>query len=1101
MDPQSAPDPEIDVAIWLERLGLDEYAASFAQNKIDTAALKLLSDDDLKELGVAALGDRRKLIAAISELDQETAASPQGRSERARITPTSTPLSYTPHHLATRILNERSDLKGERKHVTVLFADIRDSTSLIEHADPEEAARKLGPAISAMMTAVHEYEGTVNKVQGDGIMALFGAPLALEDHAQRASLAALAMRESIASTGDTAVELRVGLHSGDVLVRTIHNDLSMDYDAIGATVHLASRMEQIARPGGICMTAATQALAAGFFETQSLGAKAVKGVSRKIHVFELVRPIHLATRWGARSARELTNFVGRRVEHESLLMSVERALSGRGELIALVGDAGMGKSRLVHELLRVPQVTDWQVVQTSTSPFGSTAAFMPLGILLRSLFGVGEDDSKIAIDAKVREGLSRHDGSTSTLLSAIRFLLNLPIDDPAWAALDPQQRRDRIIEELRGFLLQLAQEQPLLLVFEDLHWLDPETQRLLDALAGSLGAHRLLLVVTYRPEYQHDWAGKSYYTRIRVDPLGDTNAHAMLDALLGHSAELEMLKGLLIERTEGRPLFIEELVRSLKDAGIITVSDGAISLTGSLDRIDIPGSVQDVLASRIDRLEPDLKRLLQTASVIGRRVHVALIKSIAESPGSEVERQLAQLQAMEFLYEAGVGASPEFVFKHALTEEVAYASLVQETRSALHGRLVDAIETEYADRLEENYEVIARHAFAAERWAQAYDYSLKAARKAHSRSAYQSAIKWFDQAVAALERLPEDEDRLIDKMDVRLEMRIALWPLGQHETLARRVREAGALAERAGDTLRLAMVHNYLTPHHWQAGEHEKAIEIGETGIAFAEQANDFSVRITTMQHLGLALLARGEYARQIKLHREVAQSLVGEQALRRHGMAGYPAALTRGFLAFGLAELGEFDEAFRWAREGMEIAREVNSAMTTIWVTNNLALTHLMSGEPEKSLALMQPNFDLCRKSEVKLLFSQTAGILGHTLTTAGRPIEGIEVLEQAVHLENLEHHTEGLGYPIVWLALAMLASSRLDDGLGLVRRALEIASTQGERGHKAWALFAQAEIETALRHHAGQTAETYDLALRIAEQCEMRPLATLCRSRLGAG
>ncbi len=1101
MASKSASDPEIDVAVWLERLGLDEFAAAFAQNKIDAVALKLLSEDDLKELGVVALGDRRKLSAAISELSQEHVSSPHGRTELPPDPQTGSPLSYTPYHLATRILHERGDLKGERKHVTVLFADIKDSTSLIEHADPEEAAQKLGPAISHMMTAVHQYEGTVNKVQGDGIMALFGAPLAHEDHAQRACMAAQAMLESIADTGDSAVELRIGLHSGDVLVRTIHNDLSMDYDAIGATVHLASRIEQLARPGSVFMTAATQALIEGFFETQSLGAKPVKGMSRDVQVFELIRRTRLVTRWEARSARELTNFVGRRVELESLLRSADRALSGQGELIALVGEAGMGKSRLLHELLRAPQITDWLVVQTGTSPFGISAAFMPLGILLRSLFGVSEGDTKSEINNKIQEGLRRYDVSTGALPSAVRFLLNSQIDDPAWIALDPQQRRNVIIEELRRFLLQIAHKQPLLLIFEDLHWIDSETQRLLDALAGSLGAHRLLLIVTYRPEYHHDWAVKSYYTRIRVDPLGDATAHAMLDALLGSSAKLEVLKGVLIERTQGRPLFVEELVRSLKDAGIISESEDSIDLIGNVDQIEIPGSVQDVIASRIDRLEPELKSLLQIASVIGRRVPVALIKLVTDSPASAIERQLAKLQEMEFLYEAGDGTNPEFLFKHALTEEVTYVSLVHEMRRTLHGRLVDAIEIEYADRLEENCEVIARHALAAERWAQAYDYSRKAARKAHARSAYQAAIEWFDQAVAALDRLPEAEDQLADKMDVRLEMRIALWPLGQHELLARRVREAGVLAERAGDTLRLAIVHNYLTAHHWQAGEHKKAIKTGEKGIALAEQADDFSVLATTKQHLGLALLARGDYARQTKLHREVVQSLVGKQMLQRHGMAGYPAALSRGFLAYGLAELGEFYEAFRWAHEGVEIAHQVNSAMTTVWVTNNLALTHLMQGEPEKSLELMQPNFELCCKSEVKLLFSQTAGILGRTLTIVSRPLEGIKVLEQATHPDNLEHHTEGMGYPIVWLALAMLASDRLADGLGHAHRALKIATTQGERGHQAWALFARAEMEAALAHYPEQQPKTYNLALQIAEECEMHPLATLCRSRLSAG
>ncbi len=674
-------------------------------------------------------------------------------------------------------------------------------------------------------------------------------------------------------------------------------------------------------------------------------------------------------------------------------------------MIALVGEAGMGKSRLVHELLRAPAIRDWQVLQTGTTPFGSTAAFMPLDALLRSLFGVDEADGRSEIDAKVRDSLSRYRASGDSLLAAVRFLLNLPIDDPTWEALDPQQRRDRIIEELRGFLLQMTHTKPLLLVFEDLHWIDPESQRLLDALAGGLGGQRLLLLVTYRPEYQHGWAGKSYYTRIRVDPLGDAMAQAMLDGLLGHAPELAALKGLLIERTEGRPLFIEELVRSLKDSGTISQSNGSTVLTGSLERIEIPGSVQDVLASRIDRLEPALKRLLQTASVIGRRVPVVLIAAIADAPGAAVEDQLMQLQTREFLY----------------------------------------------------------------------------------------------QAAMALDHLPETESRLTDKMDVRLEMRIALWPLGQHETLARRVREAGELAERAGDILRLAWVHNFLTAHHWQAGEHKQAIKAGEKGIQLADQTEDFSVRVTTMQHLGLAYFARGEFVRQTELHRQVALSLVGERALERHGMAGYPAALSRGFLAFGLAELGEFDEALHWAREAQEFAAQVSSAMTSVWVTNTLALSHLMSGGAETAIGLMQPNFELCRRSGVRPLFSQTAGILGHSLSAAGRPGEGIGLLEQAVHPDNLEFHTEGLGYPLVWLASALGTVGRFDDGLALAHRALEIASRQGERGHKAWALYVRAEIERGLGEAAFQFRETYSQARKTAEFCHLRPLATMCDTQLG--
>ncbi len=1082
----------MDVPAWLRQSGFGEYAASFAENRIDVAVLLQLNDGDLKELGVGALGDRKKLLAAIAALVPPAAGTAADQPSAVG------PLVYTPRHLATRILDARSRLEGERKHVTVLFADIKGSTALIENLDPEDAARKLGPAISLMMTSVHEYEGTVNKVQGDGIMALFGAPLAHEDHAVRACLAALAIRDAVAASGENAVGLRIGLHSGEVLVRAIHNDLSMDYDAIGPTVHLAGRMEQMAPPGRIHITAATNALARDFVKTRSLGPTEIKGISRAVEVFELLDHTAARTRWDARATHELTAFVGRSGELDTLLKAAARTRAAHGELVALVGDAGMGKSRLAHEMLRTPQLSGWSLRQTGAVPYGSNAPFLPVSLLLRSMFGIEARDDGSEIDRKLRDGLGPRNRDATALLQVVQFLLNVPVDDPAWERLDPQQRGNRVIDELTRFLLQATKDQPLLLVVEDLHWIDPETQRLLNSLADGVPAHRLLLLVTYRPEYRHPWASKSYYTQIRVDPLESAKANDMLDTLLGTGPDLDALKSMLIERTEGRPLFLEELVRGLKESGILVERDGALHLEGNVAQINLPGSVQDVLASRIDRLAPELKRLLQTASVIGRTVPVQLLEKIAALTGDVIADRLGRLQEAEFLYEQHGSADPTFQFKHALTEEVAYASLPQETRRSLHGQLVAAMEHTYADRLEEHCEALGRHALRAERWDKAYLYSRKAAHKAHARSAYRSAIEWFDRALAALDRLPDDGMLAVDKMDVRLEMRTALWPLGRHDELAQRVREAGAIAERVGDKARLANVYNYLTAHHWQAGEHGKAIETGERGLALAQEAGDFSVTVTTMQHLGFALIARGEFERQTAYHREVARRLTGEAMYRRHGMAGYPAAITRGMLAWGLAELGVFEEALESAQEGVAIARKVNSAMSIVWVTDYLALAHMLRGEPERALELMEPNFELCRKAEVRIVHSLTAGILGWALTELGRAEDALPLFDQTVLPGNLQHHPDGAGYPRVWFALAYRAVGRLDDGLAQARQALDTAQSQGEKGHEAWAWFAMGEIEAGMDGLIRQAKARYGAALAIADERGMRPLAARCRSRL---
>lgn len=1078
-----------DVAAWLRTLGLGEYAASFVDNKIDAKILRQLTDDDLKALGVRALGDRKRLLTDIADLDHGAPAPATTDDARA-------PLAYTPRHLAERILGSRRAVEGERKHVTVLFADVKGSTALIDNLDPEEAAGRLNPALSVMMDAVHRYEGMVNRVQGDGIMALFGAPLAHEDHAVRACLAALAIRDRF----EDGLDVRVGLHCGEVLVRAIHNDLSMDYDAIGQTAHIASRMEQSAEPGTVRITESVRSLTEGYIETRSLGPVPVKGLQRKLEVHELVGRTPLRTRWEARAARELTAFVGRRRELETIFTVADSAGAGNGQLVALVGEAGMGKSRLVHEFTRAPQFNDWSVCHTGALSHGASTPYLPIGLLLRAIFGVDDLDDQAAIAHKMHKGLARVVTDVDPLIPVMQSLMDLPVSSADWADLDPQLRRSRIIDGVKRLVLRSAEARPMVLVFEDLHWVDPESQRVLDTLIEGMGAHRLLLLVTHRPEYRQDWTQKSFYTRIRVDPLATTSAHQMLDTMLGPAGELEPLKRLLIERTEGCPLFIEETVRSLREVGILTVRDGKTILDRDLTNIEIPASVQDVLAARIDRLAPMLKNLLQTAAVIGRRVPVRLLRAIEPLPEKDLLDRLTALQSSEFLYEIEAGEDPAYLFKHALTEEVVYASLTQETRRLLHGRLVDAIETAYAGRLEEHVEELSRHALRAERWDKAFVYNREAAKKAHERSAYVAAIERFDDALLALDRLPEDEACITDKMDVRLEMRTALWPLGRHEELAKRVREAGALAEQVGDIARLANVHNYLTAHYWRSGEHRQAIEHGEKGIALAERAGDFSIRVTTMHHLGHAFMARGEFARQVELHRQVVKELTGPVAYHRHGMAGFPAAITRGFLAWGLAELGEFDEALRWAQAGLEIASEVNSAMTTVWVTDYLALTHLLRGDLTRAIAALEPNLELCQRAEVRLLLTLTSSILGLAFSIAGRETDAISLLEMAVRPENLRHHVQGSGYPLVWLAEGYLQASRLAEAREAALQALDIARRQEERGHEAWTRYTQGEIERAAGSPLDAIASGYGSALELAQRCGMRPLAALCRFRLGA-
>src|SRR5262245_14040016 len=634
------------------------------------------------------------------------------------------PDTYTPRPLAAKILAGKSALEGERKQVTVLFADLKASMELLAGRDPEEARQILDPVIDRMMEAVHHYEGTVNQVMGDGIMALVGAPLAHEDHAVRACYAALRMQERIKHyasqarvTHGTEVHIRVGLNSGEVVVGAIGSDLRMDYTAIGETTHLAARMEQLAAPGTIRLTSATLRLADGLVEAKALGPLPVKGLDIPIEAHELIGLGPARSRMEAAVGRGLTRFVGRQAELEVAEQALGRVPAAGGQVIAVRGEPGVGKSRFVWEVLHSGTAIPWQVLQAGGTSYGGATPLLPVIDLLKRFFAIEPHDDSRVIREKLAAGTRSLDLSRgSSSLSALASLLEVPVDDVGWERLDPPQRRQRTLEVLTNLLLHESRRRPLLLVVEDLHWIDGETQAALDRLIEDLPAAPLLLLVTYRPEYRHAWSSHSHYREIHLDPLSASNADELLSALLGDDQELPPLKRRLIERADGNPFFLEETVRTLIETGAVTGRDGWYRPARAGARIDLPPSVQAVLAARIDRLPLDEKALLQMASVIGQAFPLTVLHAVSAMSPQEVRRLLGGLHAAEFVYPSAVLAESGYMFKHALTHEVAYGSLLRDQRALLHSRAVDSIETLHAERLAEYTEALADHAFRAQQW-------------------------------------------------------------------------------------------------------------------------------------------------------------------------------------------------------------------------------------------------------------------------------------------------------------------------------------------------------------------------------------------------
>jgi predicted ATPase/class 3 adenylate cyclase len=1019
-----------------------------------------------------------------------------------------TPAAYTPKHLAEKILTSRGALEGERKQVTVLFADLKGSTDLIRDLDPEEAQTLLDGATRAMMEAVHRYEGTVNQILGDGLMALFGAPLAHEDHAVRACYAALAIQDAIRRYAEQArrergiaLAVRVGLNSGDVVVRAISTDLRMDYSAVGPTVHLAARMEQLARDGSVLLTVETLGLVEGFVQVRPLGPVPIKGLSEPVEVFELVGAGATRTRLQALAARGLTRFVGRRAELEALHTALERAGRGRGQVAALVGEPGVGKSRLVWEVTHSHRTEGWLVLESGSVSYGKATSYLPVIDLLKAYCRIEARDDGRTIREKLTGRLLTLDEALRPSLPAFLALLDVEAEDPAWRALDPSRRRHQTLDAVKRLLLRESREQPLLLVFEDLHWIDSETQALLDSLVEGLPTARILLLVNYRPEYSHGWGSKTYYCQLRIDPLPQESAEELLRALLGDEPGLGPLRQLLIERTDGNPFFLEESVRALVETGALIGERGAYRLAKALPAAQVPATVQAVLAARIDRLPPEEKRLLQTAAVIGKDVPFSLLRAVAELPEEALQGGLTRLQAGEFLYEASLFPELEYTFKHALTHEVAYRGLLQERRRALHAKIAESIEALHGGRLAEQAERLAHHALRGEVWDAALAHCRQAGAKAVARSAHREAVAYLEQALSALQHLPETRQTLEQAIDLRLDLRTALFPLVEIARILDRLGEAEALAEALGDERRLARVSAFITNCLWLLGEHDRAIATGQRSLATAETLADLPLQVLANFYLALAYWERGDYRRAIDAHKWIVAAVAGDLLHERLGTAGYPAALSRSYLAWCLAELGEFAEGTAYGEEAVRLAGTVRHPYTLTVAHINLGGLHLRQGDLSRAIPMLERGLGLSEEWEIPQLFPWVASRLGAAYTAAGRVADGLALLEQAVGQgESRGMMIEGSLWTMR-LGEAYLSAGRIQDASALAGRALELCVGRSERGHQAWVLRLLAEIAAQHDPPDAERAEAhYREALGLAEVLAMRPLQAHCHLGLGS-
>jgi class 3 adenylate cyclase/tetratricopeptide (TPR) repeat protein len=1086
----------VEVRTWLEGLGLGQYAGAFADNHVDAGVLPTLTADDLRELGVASLGHRKRLLTAIDALRPPPASPAQPAAPPAAARSLQ---SVTPRYLAERILKSRAALEGERKQVTVLFADIRGSMELIAGMDMEEARSVLDPTVDAMMAAVHRYEGTVNKVLGDGIMALFGAPIAHEDHAVRAAYAALAIQEAVRRQAEALrrrlgveVQVRVGLHSGEVVVRAIGNDLTMDYDAIGPTTHLAARMEQLAPPGAIRLTAATLRLAEGFLRVASLGAVPVKGVPEPVEIFDLVGASEARTRLQAAAAGGLSRFVGRDDEIGAMARALERAGEGRGQIVSVVGEPGVGKSRLFYEFVQSHRTKGWLVLQAGSVSHGKATSYLPAIDLLKGYFGIGGRDDARRIREMVAGKIVTLDESLRAIAPALLSLFDVKVEDDAWLALEPAQRRRRTLEACRALLLRESREQPLVVVFEDLHWVDGETLALIDGLVESMAGARILLLLNYRPEFADPWANRSYASRLRIEPLRPQSAGELLADLLGADESLGPLRELLIERTEGNPFFLEESVRELVESGALGGRRGAYRQALPLTSIRIAPTVHAVLAARMDRLAPEDKALLQSAAVIGKDFALPLLEAIVERSPDDVRRGLAALQESEFVYETRLFPEPEYTFRHALSHDVAYNSLLGERRRALHGRIVEGIERQAGTRAAERAERLAYHAQRAEQWEQAYRYAREAGDKAAARNDSRGALESYRQALAALARLAETPDRVAERVDLLFLVRDALFVLGEPKEVPALMAEAERLSLQGNDRGRLAWASLYLASFYWQTGQQDKAIEMaGKARAIWQERGERERVALVDYRFASIYVM-NGDFAAAAD-HAERCLDVLDNDAGRRlFAFGGLPFSFAATFGAWALAELGDFAAAEAIGRRGFEAARQADHSYSLSVASFGLGHAYLLQGRLDAAAAILEQGLERTRIHGVRASVAWVTARLAYAYAASGRAELTDDLIRLALETDPGGFFTASAD---LWLARAYAARGEAARARETAESSLERGRRSGERGLEPWAEWLLAGLDAAAAApDRDAVLAGYDRAAALAGPLGMRPVIAHC-------
>lgn len=1017
----------------------------------------------------------------------------------------SAPQSYTPKFLAEKILTSRSAMEGERKLVTVLFADVANFTSLSEKLEPEEIHEIMDGCFNLLMDEIHRHEGNINQFTGDGVMALFGAPVAHEDHAQRACYAALAIQRAMGEYGqrlrnDYGIEfkMRIGINSGPVIVGAIGDDLRMDYTAVGDTTNLASRMESLAAPGRILLSKATHRLVRDYFEVEPLGPFSVKGKEEPQEAFELIRAGEVATRIGAAAARGLTRFVGRKQAMAALLEAYDKVKESAGQVLGIVGEAGVGKSRLLLEFRNKLPSHAFTYLEGRCIHFGGAIVYLPFLYILRSYFGIHEGERETIIRKRIAERVSQLDEKIRGILSPLQDLLSLKVDDESYLKLEPRARRERVFEALRDLFLRESQEKPLIIAIEDVHWIDKTSEEFLDYFIGWLANMKVLLVLLHRPEYAHTWGSKSYFNRIGLDQLTAQSSAELVKAILEEGEAAKDVEEIILDRAGGNPLFVEELIHSLLENGAIERKDMQYVL--SRKPSEVPETIQGIIAARIDRLEESLKKVMQVASVIGREFAFRVLQAIS-GMREELKAHLLSLQGLEFIYEKSLFPELEYIFKHALTQEVAYNSLLLKRRKEIHEKIGTAIEELYVERVEEFYEVLAYHYSKSDRLEKALEYLRLSAGKALRNNSLWEALRYYRDSLLVLKQMPETETTKRSRLSVILPLSSILRLLNFPEDPTEILKEGEGLCKALNDKKSLATLYSFFAMYYSFKGNLDQASVYLEQ--YFQEQGNTSDLDILCPLSLGLMwnYMLEGKFVTLSEISPKLA--LLLEDAHREResfGMPGNPYTIILGYVGWSLASLGEFGRAEEFCRKGTAFAHDLGHPFTIGIAENMYALVMLLRGRGTELIEHIQNAIEHFEKSQGLLLLPVSWAALGYGRYLLGDFPGAVEHMEKGLRMQMESGMFYNLPLYHLWLSSAYFALNDFTKALSHAEEGILSAKKNNQRHYEGQCLMRLGMAKWKTKKISMDEAKQCVLGgLRIQNEMRIKPLEAIGYLYLG--